>query len=113
MQIPMIFLMEETMNHLNSVLIEGCLDGMPKLTTPTNSDPVCIFRLASMRFDKTNSQIGKHISIFSVRTIGKLAETCSQNLTKGRGIRVVGRIEQDDDAFLIVAEHIEFKPESR
>ena len=102
------------MNHLNSVLIEGHLDGTPNLTTPANSEAVCLFNLASMRFNKANSQISKHISIFPVQTIGKLAESCAKNLTKDRGVRIVGRIEQNDGhELLIVAEHVEFKPESR
>ena len=49
----------------------------------------------------------------------KLGLACSQNLKKGRGVRVVGRLKQDrwTDAagklrsrVMIVAEHVEFKP---
>ena len=52
--------------------------------------------------------------------MGKLATVCAEHLTKGRGIRVVGRIKQerwedpDGDArskVVIVAEHVEFKPQ--
>jgi single-strand DNA-binding protein len=55
-----------------------------------------------------------------VSTWTRLAEVCGEYLKKGRGVRVVGRLKQDrwTDAdgkphsrVLIVAEHVEFKPQ--
>ena len=49
----------------------------------------------------------------------RLAEVCNEYLTKGRGVRIVGRLKQDrwEDQegktrakVHIVAEHVEFKP---
>jgi single-strand DNA-binding protein len=57
---------------------------------------------------------------FDVTAWGKLAENTNSLGTKGRGVRVVGRIKQDrwTDAngkaqakIVIIAEHIEFRPE--
>jgi single-strand DNA-binding protein len=53
---------------------------------------------------------------------GKLADACGANGRKGRGVRVVGRLRQDrwDGAdgkthtrVVIVAEHVEFRPQSQ
>jgi single-strand DNA-binding protein len=50
----------------------------------------------------------------------RLAEVCGEYLKKGRGLRVVGRLKQDHwtdpegkprSRVLIVAEHVEFKPQ--
>ena len=49
----------------------------------------------------------------------RLAQACAENLKKGRGVRVVGRLKQDRwtdpegksrSKVKIVAEHVEFKP---
>jgi single-strand DNA-binding protein len=62
----------------------------------------------------------KEVSFFDVEVWSKLAEACSENLKKGRGVRVVGRLKQDrwSDAegknhsrIKIIGEHVEFKPE--
>jgi single-strand DNA-binding protein len=63
----------------------------------------------------------KETSYFSVECWSKLAESVNKLGKKGRGVRVVGRIKQDrwvnaDGKLLskisIVAEHIEFSPNS-
>ena len=98
------------MNHLNSVLLEGNLENDPDLTASPDVDPVCTFDMASVRFSKMNGELRKGISVLSVHTTGKLAEACAERLSIGRGVRVVGRIEQDaETGFCIVAEHVEFK----
>jgi single-strand DNA-binding protein len=62
----------------------------------------------------------KEVSFFDIESWGNLAESCSKLGRKGRGVRVVGRLRQDrwqsadgknHARFLIVAEHIEFRPE--
>ena len=54
-----------------------------------------------------------------METWAKLAEVCAEQLEKGRGVRVVGRLKQDRwqdqegnprSKVKIVAEHVEFKP---
>jgi single-strand DNA-binding protein len=62
------------------------------------------------------------VSYFDVEAWAKLGLACSQNLKKGRGVRVVGRLKQDRwqdpegkarSRVMIVAEHVEFKPQKR
>lgn len=107
------------MNDLNSVLLEGNLARDPVLTTTPKGTPVCNFTVASHVMYKKNEEQQKETSFFNVETWSKLAENCAEYLTKGRGVRVVGRIKQDRWAdgegnphsrVKIVAEHVEFRP---
>lgn len=99
------------MNHLNSILLEGNLENEPKLTAIDGLAPICSFNLASERYSRTDEEFEKHTSVISVRVNGRLAECCSSQLTQGRGVRVVGRIKQEDEiGVYIIAEHVEFKP---
>jgi single-strand DNA-binding protein len=108
------------MNSLNSILVEGNLVRDPAMSQTPKGTPVCTFSLASSRFYRMDNEQQKEVSFFDVEVWSKLAETCSDNLHKGRGVRVVGRLKQDrwTDAdgknhsrIKIVGEHVEFKPE--
>jgi len=108
------------MNNLNSILIEGNLVRDPLLRTTPNGIPVCTFCIASNRWYRGNAGIEKEVSFFDVETWAKLAETCNNLGKKGRGVRVVGRLRQDrwtgvdgknQSRIVIVAEHVEFRPE--
>lgn len=63
----------------------------------------------------------KETSFITIQTWGALAEGCCRYLKKGRGVRVVGRLKQEKwndgktsrDRHVIVAEHVEFKPEPK
>ena len=110
------------MNNLNSVLIEGNLVREPVFRSTPKGTPVCTFSLASNRFFRQDTGLEKEVSFFEVETWAKLAEACSSLGKKGRGVRVVGRLKQDrwtgDDGkprsrITIVAEHVEFRPETR
>ena len=81
---------------------------------------MCSFALASNRYFKQDEETQKEVSYFDITTWSRLAEVCGEYLKKGRGVRVVGRLKQDrwTDAdgkvrskILIVAEHVEFKPQ--
>jgi single-strand DNA-binding protein len=107
------------MNNLNSILIEGNLVRDPALSQTPRGTPVCTFSLASNRFYKTDKESQKEVSFFDVEAWSKLGETCADNLKKGRGVRVVGRLKQERWAdaegknhsrIKIIAEHVEFKP---
>jgi single-strand DNA-binding protein len=111
--------MEETMNSLNSILVEGNLTRDPELKSTPKGTPVCSFSVASNRFYKQDEEYQKEVSFFDVETWAKLAESCAEYLEKGRGVRVVGRLKQDRwqdqegnprSKVKIVAEHVEFKP---
>jgi single-strand DNA-binding protein len=106
-------------NSLNSILLEGNLVKDPESKTTSTGSQVCDFTVASDRYYKQNEELEKEVSYFDVEAWSKLALACSQNLKKGRGVRVVGRIKQDRwtdpegkqrSKVKIVAEHVEFKP---
>lgn len=107
------------MNSLNSILLEGNLTRDPESKTLATGTQVCNFSLASDRFYRQNDGTEKEVSYFDVEAWSRLGLACSQNLKKGRGVRVVGRLKQDRwtdpegkprSRVLIVAEHVEFKP---
>jgi single-strand DNA-binding protein len=108
------------LNNLNSVLIEGNLVRDPELKYTPKGAAVCSFALASNRYFKQDEETQKEVSYFDITTWSRLAEVCGEYLKKGRGVRVVGRLKQDRwttpegqtrSKILIVAEHVEFKPQ--
>lgn len=107
------------MNNLNSILLEGNLVADPELRYTPNGAPVCSFSVACNRYFKQEEELQEEVSYFDITTWNRLAEVCNEYLSKGRGVRVVGRLKQDrwEDAegktrskVHIVAEHVEFKP---
>jgi single-strand DNA-binding protein len=111
---------EERMNSLNSILLEGNLVRDPEQKTLPSGSAVCDFTVASDRFYKQNEALEKEVSYFDVEAWSRLRAACTQNLKKGRGVRVVGRLKQDRwtdpegrsrSRVKIVAEHVEFKPQ--
>jgi len=108
------------MNNLNSTLIEGNLVRDPEFKTTAKGTAICTFSIASNRWFKANDVMEKEVSYFDIETWAKLAESCNKIGKKGRGCRVVGRLKQDrwtgEDGkqrsrVVIVAEHVEFRPE--
>jgi len=107
------------MNNLNSLLIEGTLVNDP--VTVSKKVPVCSFTLASFRVDlDENGKICNEVSRFHVEARDKLAEAVMDRGRKGRGARVVGRLKEirrknavgiQESEVIIVAEHVEFRPE--
>jgi len=107
------------MNSLNSILVEGNLVRDPAIKTLSSGNQVCEFSLASNRFYKNGEEgLEREVSYFDIEAWSRLGMACSQNLKKGRGVRVVGRLKQDrwvdpegkrQARVKIVAEHVEFK----
>lgn len=106
-------------NNLNSVIMEGNLTKDPSLSLTPKGSSVCTFSVASNRYYKTDDELVSEVSYFDVEAWAKLGEICSENLRKGRGVRVVGRLKQDrwkdpngtaHSRAKIVAEHVEFQP---
>ncbi len=106
------------MNDLNSILIEGNLTQDPDLKYTTKGTALCTMNIAVNRYYKSGEETKQETAFLDVECWGRIAETNNQHLSKGRGIRVVGRLKQDrweQDGYsrskvIIVAEHIEFKP---
>lgn len=109
------------MNDLNSILVEGNLTRDPVLSTTPTGTPVCNFSVGSHHLYKKENEQRKETSFFDVEVWARLAENCAEYLSKGRGVRVVGRLKQDRwkdgegrprSRVKIVAEHVEFRPQS-
>ncbi len=107
------------MNNLNSILLEGNLVADPGLRYTPSGAPVCSFCVACNRYFKQEEELQQEVSYFDITTWNRLAEVCNEYLSKGRGVRVVGRLKQDRwedqegktrSKVHIVAEHVEFKP---
>ena len=108
------------MNSLNSILLEGNLVRDPEAGETPKGTQFCKFSIATNRYYKQEDVKVDEVSYFDVEVWSKLAENCQNNLEKGRGVRVVGRLKQDrwqDDEgkgrtkIKIVGEHVEFKPQ--
>ena len=107
------------MNNLNSILLEGNLTRDPELRYTPKGTPVCTLIVSSQRSYKLDGERHEEVSFIEATTGGKLATVCAEHLTKGRGVRVVGRLKQerweDPDGnnrskVVIVGEHVEFQP---
>ena len=107
------------MNSLNSILLEGNLTADPEIRSTPNGTEVLTFSIGNNRSYKVNDEYVQEASFFNVEVWGRLATACANNLSKGRGVRVVGRLKQDrwTDEYgakrskvKIVGEHVEFKP---
>ncbi len=106
------------MNSLNSVLIEGNLTADPELRELESGSKVCTFTVASNRYYNQDGEKKQEVSYFDVEVWNRTAELCAKSLSKGRGVRVNGRMKQerwaDKDGVnhskvKIVGESVEFK----
>ena len=106
-------------NNLNSVIIEGNLTKSAEFDSTQKGTGFCTFSVATNRYFKSGEEILHEVSYFDVEAWGKLADSCRGLLTKGSGVRVVGRLKQDrwnsedgkaKSRVKIVAEYIESKP---
>ncbi|MCR4790062.1 MAG: single-stranded DNA-binding protein [Treponemataceae bacterium] len=108
------------MNTINSLVIEGNMVKEPLAKETVRGNKVCNFSIAANRSVKTaNGEYGKEVSFFDVETWGAVAEACMKEGSKGRGVRVIGRLKQNRwdgndgkhySRISIVAEHVEFRP---
>ena len=107
------------MNSLNQVIIEGNVVRQPEPKSGT-SFSICSFPIAVNRMTKTpDGKTNEEVSFFDVDTFGNIADFSSKYATKGRGVRIVGRLKQnrwkDEEGkshskVKIIAEHIDYKP---
>ena len=106
------------MNNLNSIIMEGNLTRDPLLDNTPSGTPVCYFTVASNRYYKSKNERREEVGYFDVEVWSRLAETCNEYLSKGRAVRVVGRLKQERwtnpegemrSRIKIVGEHVEFR----
>ncbi|MFI3257222.1 MAG: single-stranded DNA-binding protein [Spirochaetales bacterium] len=107
------------MNSLNTIIVEGNVVREPVLKATPRGTPVCTFAVMTTRAYKKDEGYDKEVSFFDVDVWGKLTDICMKSTSKGRGVRVVGRLKQsrwksedgkNNSKIAIIAEHIEFKP---
>ena len=112
------------MNNLNSVLLEGNLVRDPELVRFEGNDSVLTkFSIASNRYYRNQKgESVEEVLFMPVNVWGRLAENCSNYLSKGREVRVVGRLRQERwtdkegnnrDRFVVVADHVKFRGERK
>lgn len=92
------------MNNLNSLILEGILTADPVII-----DKKCDFNIESTRFIKLNGTRHEETITVRVKIADTLVEDCEERLKKGRTVRVVGRLSQDDQGIFLAGEHIETK----
>lgn len=108
------------MDDFNSIVLEGNIVRNPEFRETGKGTPVCTFSIAvNKSFRTTLGERRQEVSFFDIETWGNLATSCSRYCSKGRGIRVVGRLKQNrwqdtegknHSKIKIVAEHVDFKP---
>jgi single-strand DNA-binding protein len=109
------------MSNLNSVLLEGELGQDPYLCNiPEGGIPRCFLQIVSRRYFKQGPDVMQDTGVFDVEVAGKLAEACKNLGHKGRRLRVVGHLKQEQlcdsggkeySRVFIEAEHVEFRPD--
>lgn len=96
------------MNFLNSILLEGIVSSS---TVFDEVKETINFPIAVEHFHK-NEDGSEELETyhFNIRVHGKVAKFCKNKCNVGRGIRIVGRLKEEDSKVVVIAEHIEFKP---
>lgn len=108
------------MNQLNSVIVEGNVVKEPFFSEPSPGFKVADFSIGVNRYSKAkNGEWKEEVSYISIQSFNKLAEVAREKCSKGRGVRIVGRLKQDrwknsdnkwESKMYVIAEHVEFKP---
>jgi len=80
---------------LNRIILIGRLTADPQLRYTQTGTAVATFRLAVDR-PRPNQQGERETDFIDIVTWQKLAETCANNLTKGRLVAVDGRLQIRD-----------------
>lgn len=106
------------MNSLNSTLIEGIATDKPIYSK--NSDTAkCTFIIENIYRTKKDDEVIEDQTLIRVYAFGRVAENCNR-LTKGKGVRVIGRLKQEElkdeqgnpyYTIVLISEHIELKPQ--
>ena len=96
------------MNFLNSIILEGIVSS--EIVFDEVKETID-FPIAVERFHK-NEDGSEELETyhFNIRVYGNVAKFCKDKCTINRGIRIVGRLKEEDSKVVVIAEHIEFKP---
>jgi single-strand DNA-binding protein len=83
--------------NLNKAMIIGNLTRDPELRTTSGGQSVCKFGVATNQvWTDQQGQRQERAEFHNIVTWGKLAEICSQYLTKGRKVYIEGRLQTSD-----------------
>jgi len=83
--------------NLNKAMIIGNLTRDPELRTTPGGQSVCSFGVATNQvWTDQQGQRQERAEFHNVVTWGKLAEICSQYLSKGRKVYIEGRLQTRD-----------------
>lgn len=108
------------MSEINQVVLEGNVTRDAEVFPCKNGSILCKIGIAVNEYRR--NEIGgfdEDPSFFDVVTFGKVAERCKTECTKGRGVRVTGRLKQDRyvdkggnkrSKVVIIADNVDFKP---
>lgn len=100
------------MNDLNSLLIEGSVVG-PVVDDTSEHGVACNFRIVSHRHAKGDNDENPMVDIPTTVQVfvahGSLANRCIEELSDGRKVRIVGRVQGHAGDLAMIAEHIEFR----
>ncbi len=107
------------MRNQNLVVLEGHLVRDPEYKKSSNGNPILRFSIATNGYGTAKQNNGRRefVSYFDIIAWSELAESFSDKLKKGLGIRVVGPLSQwrwkDDDGkghsrVNIIAHNIDF-----
>jgi single-stranded DNA-binding protein len=107
------------MNHLNSVLIEGVIKDRAQLRETSEGTSVCTISVVNKRVYRDEVKIHECVSNFIVEVGGKLGEAVFEKGKKGRGVRVVSWLKEEQhiggkkqqSRIIIMADHVEFRVE--
>ncbi len=109
------------MKQMNQIIIEGNVVRDPVSKVTTGGTAFCQWTIAVDRYYKDkDGNFTQEVGFYDIEVWGeKFTSIVIENATKGRGVRVVGRLKQDrwktEDGqsrskITIVAEHIDFRP---
>jgi len=107
------------MQSMNSVVIEGNLTRDPVQRETPKGNTVTVMSIASYRYFGTGDERTEEVSFFEIEAWNNLGNTCYKHLTKGRGVRVAGRLKQDRwqtvegdnrSRIKVIASTVDFKP---
>jgi len=109
------------MNQLNSLILEGNLEGSVKYSEGDSGIGQASFTISVKRFYKTkDGNNAEEVSYFDAEAYGNMVDLMRKS-KEHQGLRVVGRLKQslweDDEGdtrsrVFVVAEHIELKKEA-
>lgn len=81
------------MSNFAAATIEGFVTHEPQLKKTKTGKSVCTFSIAVNHYSKAEEP--PRVSFIEVETWEKVAEMCSNNITKGKRLMIIGNLRQD------------------